>query len=188
MPTTLDSADPPTPTATGKPPSAPRTPTVRESIAIIGLGCRFPGDVNDPNAFWELLRAGGDAITEIPAGRWDIDAFYDPDPTVPGKMYSRWGGFLAHPEHFDAPLFGISPREASAMDPQHRILLEVSWEALEHAGYAPDALAESRTGVFIGISTRDYAQLLSNGGDFTKVDAYSGLGMLSARRAAGSPI
>ncbi len=129
-----------------------------EPIAIIGIGCRFPGGANSPEAFWALLREGRDAITEVPRDRWDIDAYYDPDPEAPGKMSTRWGGFLAAVDEFDAEFFGIAPREARAMDPQQRLLLEVAWEALEDAGLPPARLVGSRTGVFIGIGGTDYLQ------------------------------
>lgn len=131
----------------------------REPIAIIGIGCRLPGS-DHPEAFWELLYNGVDAITDIPAERWDMSQYYDPDPTIPGKIYTRAGGFIAQPVgHFDPQFFGISPREAASMDPQHRLLLEVAWEALEHAGQAAQALRLSKTGVFAGICTNDYEQL-----------------------------
>src|SRR6185436_16409433 len=108
-----------------------------EPIAIVGLGCRFPGGADSPDAFWRLLRDGVDAVEEVPADRWDVDAFYDPDPEAPSKMTTRWGAFLPNIERFDAAFFGIAPREAVAMDPQQRLLLEVAWEALERAGVAP---------------------------------------------------
>jgi acyl transferase domain-containing protein len=98
-----------------------------EPIAIIGIGCRFPGGATDPETFWRLLRDGVDAITEVPADRWDVAAYYDPDPDAPGKMSTRWGGFLQEIDQFDPDFFGISPREAVTMDPQQRLLLEVSW-------------------------------------------------------------
>ncbi len=140
------------------------------SLAIIGLGCRFPG-ANNPEAFWQLLRDGKDAITEVPPERWDINAFYDPNLKSPGKMNTRWGGFLEQVDLFDPHFFGISPREAERMDPQQRLLLEVSWEALENAGIAPEQLAGSQTGVFFGISNNDYSRLQSK--TPADVDAYT---------------
>ncbi|NEO36814.1 MAG: SDR family NAD(P)-dependent oxidoreductase [Moorea sp. SIOASIH] len=127
-----------------------------EPIAIIGIGCRFPGAEN-PEAFWQLLCDGVDAITEIPKTRWDLRDLYDSDPDTPGKMNSRYGGFLPQVDQFDPHFFGISPQEATAMDPQQRLLLEVAWEALEDAGQVREHLAGSRTGVFVGISNNDYS-------------------------------
>ena len=151
----------------------PRTSNADEPIAIVGIGCRFPG-ADGPAAFWQLLSDGMDAITEIPADRWDADAFYNPDPSVPGTAVSRRGGFLPEVDHFDFSFFGISPRESAQMDPQQRLLLEVAWEALEDAGQVPERLVGSRTGVFVGISTNDYGYLRS--GQPQLVDAYSGTG------------
>src|SRR3569832_963494 len=105
-----------------------------EPIAIIGMGWRFPGGANDPESFWQLMRDGVDAITEIPENRWNMDVYYDPNTDTRGKMYTRYGGFLQQVDQFDPQLFGISPREAVSMDPQQRLLLEASWEALENAG------------------------------------------------------
>src|SRR5688572_15698808 len=147
-----------------------------EPIAIIGTGCRFPGGITAPQAFWKLLHEGTDAITEVPPDRWDVNTYYDPNPDAPGKMYTRYGGFLEDVGHFDADFFGISPREAVSMDPQQRVLLEVSWEALENAAHSPDELAGSKVGVFIGISTSDYTQLLTVSGDPTRINAYFGTG------------
>ncbi len=147
-----------------------------EPIAIVGMGCRFPGRVKDPESFWQLLKNGVDSITEIPGERWDIKDYYDPDPDVPGKMYTRYGGFLEEVDRFDPQFFGISPREATAMDPQQRLLLEVSWEALEHAGLAPAQLQGSQTGAFMGICFEDYSRFSVNSGDPTRMDAYSSLG------------
>lgn len=127
-----------------------------EPIAIIGIGCRFPG-AKDPKAFWQLLRNGVDAITEIPTNRWDINELYDPNPDSPGKISSRCGGFLEQVDRFDPHFFGISPREAVSMDPQQRLLLEVVWEALEDAGQVRERLSGTQTGVFVGISTNDYS-------------------------------
>ncbi|NVJ10210.1 polyketide synthase, partial [Myxococcus sp. AM001] len=135
-----------------------------EPIAIIGIGCRFPGGANDADSFWRMLREGTDAVREVPSSRWDIDAYYDADPTKPGKMYTRNGAFLDGVDLFDPYFFGIPPRAAANMDPQHRLLLEVAWEALEHAGIAPQRLAGSKTGVFIGGATGDYTQLIQGKG------------------------
>ncbi|HZR97747.1 MAG TPA: beta-ketoacyl synthase N-terminal-like domain-containing protein [Chloroflexota bacterium] len=131
-----------------------------EPIAIVGLGLRFPGGVSDPGAFWQLLQDGVDAITEVPADRWDLDAYYDPDPLAPGKISTRFGGFVADVAQFAAEFFGISPREAERMDPQQRLLLEVTWEALERAGQSTDKLFGSQTGVFLGLSNSDYFRML----------------------------
>jgi acyl transferase domain-containing protein/acyl-CoA synthetase (AMP-forming)/AMP-acid ligase II/acyl carrier protein len=146
---------------------------VDEPIAIIGIGCRFPG-ADGPAAFWRLLSDGADAISEIPPDRWDADSFYDPDPSVPGTAISRRGGFIRGVDQFDLQFFGISPRESAQMDPQQRVLLEVTWEALEDAGQVPERLAGSDTGVFVGISTNDYGYLRA--GQPQLVDAYTGTG------------
>ena len=158
-----------------KPSVAPAQSTsiiLNEPIAIIGLSCRFPKAVN-PNAFWELLKKGVDAISEVPPDRWDVDAFHSDSPD-PGKMTTRFGGFLDDVDLFDPAFFGISPREAARMDPQQRLLLEVSWEALENAFIAPPSLAGSRTGVFVGVSSYDYSRLQFN--DPEMIDAYAGTG------------
>jgi len=122
-----------------------------EPIAIVGIGCRFPGGSSGPQAFWDNLLAGKDCIVDVPKNRWDVNRFYDADKEKPGKMYVKSGGFLHEAiDEFDALFFGISPREAAALDPQQRVLLEVSWEALEDAGIDPDSLSGSSTGVFVG--------------------------------------
>jgi acyl transferase domain-containing protein len=146
-----------------------------EPIAIVGLGCRFPGGADSPEAFWRLLRDGVDAIVKVPRERWDADALYDPDPDAPGRSVSRWGGFLDAVDRFDAEFFGISPREALAMDPQQRLLLEIGWQALEDANLLPSELTEQETGVFVGIGATEYAALLT-GGDAARIDAYAGVG------------
>ncbi|WNG36077.1 type I polyketide synthase [Archangium violaceum] len=147
-----------------------------EPIAIIGMGCRFPGGANSPESFWRLLRDGVDATRQVPADRWDADALYDPDPETPGKIYARRGGFLEHVDLFDAEFFGISPREARSIDPQQRLVVEVSWEALENAGYAPARLSGSTTGVFMGAGIDDYAQFQLRSDDLQRIDPYSGTG------------
>src|SRR5271156_4876126 len=144
----------------------------REPIAVVGLGCRGPGEGNDPASFWRLMQEGVDAITPVPADRWDHDAFYDPDPAAPGRIATRSGGFVRGIDRFDAGLFGIAPREAEGMDPQQRLLLEVAWEALEHAGLAPDGLQESDTGVYVGVCSSDYAYLQIKSGDPELLDAH----------------
>lgn len=130
-----------------------------EPIAIIGMGCRFPGGIHGPEAFWQFLVEGRDAITEVPRERYAIDDFYDPDGDAPGTTVSRWGGFLDAVDQFDPLFFGISPREANDLDPQQRLLLEVSWEAMERAGILPEKLSGSQTGVFVGLFNRDYFDL-----------------------------
>ncbi|GAA4552149.1 SDR family NAD(P)-dependent oxidoreductase [Amycolatopsis samaneae] len=131
-----------------------------DPVCVVGLGCRFPGGANGPDRFWRALVARTDAATEVPADRWDAAAYFDRDPTAPGKSYTTRGGFLDDLAGFDADFFGIPPAEAVRMDPQHRLLLEVTWSALEHAGVAPDRLRGSRTGVFVGMmGSQEYARV-----------------------------
>lgn len=146
-----------------------------EPIAIIGMSCRFPGS-NNCQEYWNVLHNGIDAISVVPKERWDIDSYYDPDPDVPGKMYTKYGGFVQNVESFDAQFFGISPREAVSMDPQHRLFLQVSWEALENARQISPQLRKSRTGVFVGASTNDYSHYFFGGHDSDTIDAYFGTG------------
>ncbi len=134
-----------------------------EHVAIIGMACRFPGGADSPEALWRMLAEGRDAVGEVPPERWDPQATPDPDSV-------RWGAFLDHVDRFDAAFFGISPREAAVLDPQHRLLLEISWEALEDAGLPPDSLAGSTTGVFAALYHRDYARLAL--ADPGRVDAH----------------
>ena len=134
-----------------------------EPIAVVGLSCRFPG-ANGSAAFWELLRDGVDAVTEVPSSRWSTKDFYDADPEVAGKTSSRWAGLIEDVDRFDAQFFGIAPREARGIDPQHRVFLELAWEAFEDAGQTVDSLMGSRTGVFVGLTTTDYAQVSRSGG------------------------
>ncbi|MFV3130817.1 type I polyketide synthase [Niveispirillum sp. KHB5.9] len=152
-----------------------------EPIAIIGMGCRFPGGADSPQAFWDLLAGGTDAITEVPADRWDLGAVYDPDPDAPGRTTSRWGGFLSGIDGFDPAFFGIAPREADSLDPQQRLVLEVAWEALERAGQPPRSLAGSATGIFLGTATLEYGETRK---DRLRIDPYFGTGN-NASVAAG---
>ncbi|PTL76608.1 type I polyketide synthase [Vitiosangium sp. GDMCC 1.1324] len=154
----------------------------QEPIAVIGLACRFPG-APDAAAFWRLLREGVDAVTEVPPERWNLDAFYDADPSVPGKMNTRWGGFLDGVDRFEPQFFGISPREALDMDPQQRLALEAAWGALEDAGLAPGSLKGSRTGVFFGAMFCDYSRLPGAGGAATTSHTATGqdASIISAR-------
>ena len=138
-------------------------------IAVVGASCRFPG-AGDLAEFWSLLQSGTDAIGPMPEDRWDVAGNFHPDPARPGKMYTREGGFIADIDKFDAGFFGISPREARRIDPQQRILLELTWDAMENAGIVPARLAGSQTGVFVGISFSDYAALQREDPDH--VDAY----------------
>jgi mycolipanoate synthase len=124
------------------------------------MACRLPGGIDSPRRLWEALLRGDDFVGEIPADRWDVDSLYDPEPGVPGRSVSRWGAFLDDVGGFDCDFFGITEREATAIDPQHRLLLESSWDAIEHAGLDPASLAQSQTGVFVGLTHGDY-ELLS---------------------------
>ena len=148
--------------------TAPARRSSEEPIAIVGMGCRYPGGVIDPESFWRLLEDGKDAVTEMPPERWDVDALFDPDPSAAGKMMTRSGGFLRDIDRFDPSFFGISPREATSIDPQQRLLLETSWEALEHAGIVPEQLMGSASGVFVGMMYQEYGL----GGGIEKLDGY----------------
>ncbi|MES2222412.1 MAG: type I polyketide synthase, partial [Acidobacteriota bacterium] len=150
---------------------------LREPIAIVGMGCRFPGGAVDGDTFWRMLYDGRDAISVVPPERWDADAYYDPDPDMPGKMVTRCGGFLDQADKFDARFFEIAPREAASMDPQQRLALEVVWEALENSGYAPAQLRGTSTGVFLGIASSDYGQLHLETGDPQSMDAHYASGV-----------
>ena len=144
-----------------------------EPLAIVGMACRFPGAENLRN-FRRLLRSGRDAFSEVPADRWDADAFYDPDPEAPGKMMTRRGAFLERVDAFDADFFGITPREAERMDPQQRLLSELCWEAFENAGISLYGLDGSNAGVFVGIGASDYQTYQLSLNDHRGIDATLG--------------
>ncbi|KDE97471.1 polyketide synthase [Mycolicibacterium aromaticivorans JS19b1 = JCM 16368] len=143
-------------------------------IAVVGMACRLPGGIDSPHKLWEALLDGADLVTEVPADRWDADDLYDPEPGVPGRSVSKWGAFIDDVTGFDPDFFGINEREATAMDPQHRVLLETSWEAVEQAGFTPSSLSGTSTGVFIGMSHDDYAMVTSDAGAFDQAYAFTG--------------
>ena len=149
-----------------------------EPIAVVGMGCRFPGGVNTPAQYWRLLQDGARGIVRVPAERWNADAYYSADRSVPGTICSREGGFLTswQPDEFDAEFFGISPREAAGMDPQQRLLLEVAWEALENAGITAPAIRGSQTAVFVGLTTFDYCLSFAGNLRPEDVDPYISFG------------
>lgn len=151
--------------------------TSKDRVVVVGMACRFPAGADSPEQFWELLASGGDAITEVPPERWDNELFYDQNASVPGKVSTKWAGFLDHIADFDPALFGVSSFEASEIDPQQRLLMETSWRLLEQVGLKKEAIAGSATGVFVGISTNDYLYMkikLMPG--MESFNAYSGLG------------
>ncbi|MFD4545073.1 SDR family NAD(P)-dependent oxidoreductase [Streptomyces sp. NPDC058466] len=150
------------------------TPASDEPVALVAMACRLPGGVSDPEGLWRLVAEGRDAVGPFPAGRWDVEALYDPDPEALGKSYAREGGFLDDDDLqlFDAGFFGITPKEAAAMDPQQRLLMETAWEALERAGIVPAALAGSTTGVYVGMFGSDYLA----GSRLDQLDGYVGTG------------
>lgn len=145
-----------------------------EPIAIVGMGCRFPGGIHDPESFWRFLLDGGDAIEEVPADRWNVNRLHGKVPGATGRILSRRAGMLAGPADFDAGFFGISPREAARMDPQQRWLLELTWETLEDAGIPPARLRDTATGVFLGISNSDYGKIQQTFPE--QLDGYSNSG------------
>ncbi|XXX82571.1 SDR family NAD(P)-dependent oxidoreductase [Sorangium sp. So ce134] len=159
------------------------SPALAEPIAVVGMGCRLPGGVRSPEQLWALLLERRHGIREVPAERWAIEAFLDGDPAAPGKMTTRWGGFIDEVDRFDAPFFGISPREAQQMDPQQRLALELAWEAIEDAGIDPLSLRGRAVGVFVGAMWSDYARLTH--GDPRAIDQHTATGqdtsIISAR-------
>lgn len=148
-----------------------------EPVAVVGLGCRLPGGIRGPDAFWEMLRDGVDGVGEVPAGRWERFAGSRRDAEIISRL-PRSGGYLDDLDGFDAEFFGISPKEAALTDPQQRLLLEVAWEALEHAGIVPENLRASSAGVFVGVSASEYGYLTTS--DLHGVDAWTGTGAASS--------
>lgn len=148
-----------------------------QAIAIVGMGCRFPGEANAPASYWELLINGVDAISEVPEDRWNLRAHFNEDKTKPGKTYTRCGGFIKDIDKFDADFFGISPREAACMDPQQRILLEITWEAFADAGIDPERLAGTGVGTFMGIFTHDYNNMQLDTSNRELIDTHTGVGV-----------
>jgi acyl transferase domain-containing protein len=147
-----------------------------EPIAVVGMGCRFPGGATNPESYWRLLCNGFDAVGPIPEERWASEEFYHPDRNAPGKIYTRFASLLPDVRGFDAGFFGISEQEARSLDPQQRLCLEVIWETLEHAAIPPASLKESQTGVFIGIGQNDYTQRQLNAGEPERINRYDGSG------------
>ncbi|MGB8391454.1 sulfolipid-1 biosynthesis phthioceranic/hydroxyphthioceranic acid synthase [Mycobacterium sp.] len=143
-------------------------------VAVIGMACRLPGGIDSPDLLWEALLRGDDLVTEIPPDRWDAAEYYDPEAGVPGRSVSKWGAFLDDVAGFDPEFFGITEREAAAIDPQHRLLLETSWEAMEYAGLTPKSLTGSLTGVFVGLSHDDYAFVTDDAGALEDAYGFSG--------------
>ena len=143
-------------------------------IAVVGMACRLPGGIDSPRKLWDALLQGDDLVTDIPLDRWDAEEIYDPEAGAPGRSVSKWGAFLDDVTGFDPDFFGINEREATAMDPQHRVLLETAWEAVEHAGRTPSSMAGTATGVFIGMSHDDYAMVTSDAGAFDQAYAFTG--------------
>lgn len=143
-------------------------------IAVVGMACRLPGGIDSPHKLWQALLRGDDLVTEVPRDRWDADELFDPEAGVVGRSVSKWGAFLDDVTGFDPDFFGINEREATAMDPQHRVLLETAWEAVEHAGRTPSSMAGTSTGVFIGMSHDDYAMVTSEAGAFDQAYAFTG--------------
>ncbi|HYR57289.1 MAG TPA: polyketide synthase, partial [Chthoniobacteraceae bacterium] len=148
----------------------------KERIAIIGIGCRFPGGVNDTESFWKLLVDGREAVIDVPPDRWNVERLYDPEPGIAGKTFAKRGGFLDQIDLFDPQFFGISPREAPYVDPQHRLLLETAWEAIEDAGVVLDFERGTDLGVFVGISHNDYQGIQSTVWDHSGVSPHSPTG------------
>jgi acyl transferase domain-containing protein/acyl carrier protein len=148
----------------------------KDGIAVIGIGCRFPGGVNDTESFWKLLAEGRDVVSEVPADRFNVERFYDAEPGIAGKTITKRGGFLDGIDQFDPQFFGISPREAPYIDPQHRLLLETGWEAIEDAGLVLDLERGTDIGVFVGVSHNDYMNIQGGSTDRSGISAHSPTG------------
>ncbi len=158
-------------------------PTESEpGFAIIGYAARLPGAANT-DEFWDVLQQGRDAVSEVPHDRWDAEEFFSTDADTPGKIVTRRAGFIDDVAGFDAPFFGVTAREVTLMDPQHRLLLETAWRAVEHSGTAPSALANTDTGVFIGLSTHDYLGMASGELSYPEIEAYMAIGTAAAAAA-----
>src|SRR6516164_9791739 len=155
----------------------PARPT--RGFAIVGYAVRVPGAA-DADEFWDVLRQGRDTVSEVPQARRKLEEFYDPDPGVSGKIVTRRAGFIDDIAGFDAPFFGVSTREVKLMDPQHRLLLETAWQAVEHSGIAPTGLANTRTGVYMGLSTHDYLAMMSDELSYADTEAYMAIGTSAA--------
>ncbi|MGK2853401.1 MAG: type I polyketide synthase, partial [Microbacteriaceae bacterium] len=169
-------------TATEHAPTTGGRSTEPSRFAIIGYAARLPGAA-DADGYWDVLHDGRDAVTEVPEDRWDVEEFFNKDPSAAGKVVTRRAGFVEDATGFDAPFFGVSAREARLMDPQHRLLLETSWRAVEHSGTAPTALANTRTGVFVGLSTHDYLAMASSELTYPEIEAYLAIGTSGAAGA-----
>src|SRR6187402_2910918 len=148
----------------------------KDRIAIIGIGCRFPGGINHPDALWKLLVEGREGVVEVPPDRWNVERYYDAEPGIAGKSITRRGGFVEGIDQFDPQFFGISPREAPYVDPQHRLLLETAWEAIEDAGLVLDFEQGTDLGVFVGISHNDYQVIQGTPWDSAGITAHSPTG------------
>src|SRR6188768_1799884 len=149
---------------------------LKDRIAIIGIGCRFPGGINHPDALWKLLTEGREAVSDVPADRWNVQRYYDAEPGLTGKSIVRRGGFIDGIDQFDPQFFGISPREAPYVDPQQRLLLETAWEAIEDAGIVLDLERGTDLGVFVGISHNDYQGIQSNAFDHFSIGPHTPTG------------
>jgi len=143
-------------------------------IAVIGMGCRLPGGIDSPEQLWEALLRGDDFVTVANREGFDAEEYYDPEPGVPGRTVSKWSALLDDVAGFDAEFFGINEREAAEVDPQHRVLLETAWEAIEHAGVNPLTLADSPTGVFVGLTHFDYAYIAADAGYLSSPYSFTG--------------